>query len=119
MVTNLKSKSSKFEYKLQREKYGENYVQSVEYLRVQLGLLVELHGQGESVEHDGHEDGVLAHGGGGEGPQLILYRVLRNITPHWLGIQGKFYAVTLKLVHKQNKIWRFLIYFEENHLIFI
>ena len=86
MTIYLKSKSSKFEYKLQCEKYCEYYVQGVKYLRVELRLLIELHGEGQGVEHDGHEHRVLAHGGGGEGPQLVLNRVLRNIAPHRLGI---------------------------------
>lgn len=46
-----------------------------------LGLLVELHGQTERVEHDGHEYRVLAQGGRGEGPQLIDERQTLETNP--------------------------------------
>ena len=58
--------------------------------------MVELHGEGEGVEHDRHEDSVLAKGAGGERPQLVLDRVLGDVSPDWLSIQREFYAVPLK-----------------------
>ena len=41
-----------------------------------LWLLVVLHGEGEGVEHDGGEHGVLAHRRGGERPQLQQCRFI-------------------------------------------
>ena len=62
-----------------------------------LGLLIVLHGQGEGVEHDGGEDGVLASGRGCEGPQLVLDWVLRDVTSDWLRVQRKLDAVSLSV----------------------
>ena len=62
-------------------------------------MLVVLHGQGEGVEHDGGEDGVLAGRGGGEGPELVLDRVLGDVTSHRFGVQRKFDAVSLRRFH--------------------
>ena len=62
-----------------------------------LGLLVVFHGKGEGIEHDGSKDGVLAGRGSGKGPQLVLDRVLRDVAPHWLCIQRKFDAVSLRM----------------------
>ena len=61
-------------------------------------MLVVLHGQGEGVEHDGGEDGVLAGRGGGEGPELVLDRVLGDVTSHRFRVQRKFDAVSLRRV---------------------
>ena len=62
-----------------------------------LGLLIVLHGQGERVEHDGGEDGVLASWRRCEGPQLVLDRVLRDVTSDRLRVQRKLDAVSLSV----------------------
>ena len=62
-----------------------------------LGLLVVFHGKGKGIEHDGSKDGVLAGRRRGEGPQLVLDRVLRDVAPHWLRIERKFDAVSLRM----------------------
>ena len=66
-------------------------------MSVEERLVMELHGEGEGVEHDGHEHGVLADGGGGEGPEFVLERILGDVSSHRLGVQSKLDAVPLKV----------------------
>ena len=55
-------------------------------MSVEERLIMELHGEGEGVEHDGHEHRVLADGRRGECPQLVLKWIFWNVPPDWLGI---------------------------------
>ena len=52
---------------------------------------------GYRVEQDPDQDGVLAHWRRGEGPQLVLDWILRNVPANGFGIESKFYAVSLEL----------------------
>ena len=60
--------------------------------------MVELHSERGGVEQDGGKDGVFTEGRGGKRPQAILERVLWNVSPDRLGIEGVLYAVTLQKI---------------------
>ena len=60
--------------------------------------MVELHSERGRVEQDGGKDGVFTEGRGGKRPQAILERVLWNVSPDRLGIEGVLYAVTLQKI---------------------
>ena len=60
--------------------------------------MVELHCERGGVEQDGGKDGVFTEGRGGKRPQAILERVLWNVSPDRLGIEGVLYAVTLQKI---------------------
>ena len=63
--------------------------------------MVELHSERGGVEQDGGKDGVFTEGRGGKRPQAILERVLWNVSPDRLGIEGVLYAVPLKRIKNQ------------------
>ena len=60
--------------------------------------MVELHSERGGVEQDGGKDGVFTEGRGGKRPQAILERVLWNVSPDRLGIEGVLYAVPLQKI---------------------
>ena len=60
--------------------------------------MVELHSERGGVEQDGGKDGVFTEGRGGKRPQAILERVLWNVSPDRLGIEGVLYAVPLQRI---------------------
>ena len=60
--------------------------------------MVELHSEGGCVEQDCGKDGVFTEGRGGKRPQAILERVLWNVSPDRLGIEGILYAVPLQRI---------------------
>ena len=94
----LEPEGGELQEELKREEDGEDDVEDVEEVGVALGLAVELHGEGERVDEDHGEDGVLEGGRGDEGPQLVLHGVLGDVAAHGLGRQRELDAVALVLV---------------------
>ena len=54
------------------EEDSENYIEAVKDPGVCVRLVVELEGQGQSVEHDRDKHRVLTDGGGGKSPKFVL-----------------------------------------------
>ena len=94
----LEPEGGELQEELQREEDGEDDVEDVKEVGVSLRLAVELHGEGERVDEDHGEDGVLEGGRGDEGPQLVLHGVLGDVAAHGLGRQRELDAVALVLV---------------------
>ncbi len=61
-------------------------------------MLVELHGKTERVDQNHGEYRILEHGRGDECPQLVLYRIFRDIPADGLCVERKLDAVPLVLV---------------------
>ena len=91
--------------------------------------MVELHSERGGVEQDGGKDGVFTEGRGGKRPQAILERVLWNVSPDRLGIEGVIYAVTLQKISSVfakniisfcKKYHQLLqMFFNNSHLVFV
>ena len=71
--------------------------------------MVELHSERGGVEQDGGKDGVFTEGGRGKRPQSVLERVLWNVPPDRLGIEGILYAVPLQRISLLYVVFAFKI----------
>lgn len=80
----LKPKGSQFKYKLQSKNSSEYHIEHVQSLAVLGGLVVVLHGEGDGIDHDKHEDGILEWLRRDEPPHFVLDAVLRDIPAHIL-----------------------------------
>ena len=95
-IAYLEPECPKLEDAFNEEEVGEEQVEHIQEVGVCGGLMVELHSEGGCVEQDGGKDGVFTEGRGGKRPQSVLERVLWNVSPDRLGIEGILYAVPLQ-----------------------
>ena len=101
-IAYLEPECPKLEDAFDEEEVGEEQVEHVQEVRVGGGLVVELHSERGGVEQDGGKDGVFTEGRGGKRPQAILERVLWNVSPDRLGIEGVLYTVPLQRISLLN-----------------
>lgn len=66
-----------------------------------------LHSQAHGVEHDEKEHQVFKVAGGDDVPDLILERVLGNITPQWPGLESVLHTLALDNFKKMSANARF------------
>lgn len=81
---NLEAKGGELEDELEGEDGGEDHVETVEEVGVRRRLLVELHRQRHGIDHDERKYRVLERLRRDEPPDLVLYAMLRNVTPYRL-----------------------------------
>lgn len=94
--SNLRFEGEYLEDELESEDCSEEHVEYVQPLGVRCRLVVELHGQGDRVDHDEDEDDVLELGRRHEPPYAVLYPVLWYVPPDRLRLEREVYAVSLR-----------------------
>jgi len=84
-ATYFESISGQFQDELHGEHGGEDHVQNVQSVRVNLRLAVEFHGQGDGVGQDEREEEILERLRSDQPPDLVLEPLLGDVAAERFG----------------------------------